>query len=95
MEKITFDKDEALVRIGEGMIAMTTAADIETGKNFCVIIHPVGRQAKLGESMEENVGKWACDLPSPRIRIEFSSSEAAKVFIRQVRKVERDLRKVK
>jgi hypothetical protein len=92
MHSINFDKDEVSVKIGEGMIAMTTIANIDDGKNFGVIIHPSDRYAKLGEAMEENVGKWACNLPSPRIRIEFSSSEAVKVFIRQLRKIDRDLR---
>jgi hypothetical protein len=92
MSKIYFDKDEVAVRLGEGMISLTTAANVETGKNFCLIIHPAERKAKLGEAMDEYVGKWAADLPSPRIRLEFSSSKAVKVFIRQLRKVERDLR---
>ena len=72
---------------------MATGANIDTGKNFCLIIHPSERTAKLGEELPENVGLMASDLASPRIRIEFTSSEAVKVFIRQLRRIDRDLRK--
>lgn len=92
MSKITINKNEAFVKIGEGMVAITTIANVDTNKNFGVIIHPTERLAKLGDEMDEYVGKWASDLPTPHVRIEFSSSEAVKVFIRQLRKIDRDLR---
>ena len=89
-KSILIDKDIVIIRLGKGELALSTAANIETNKNYCLIISPAGRKTKIGTELKENIGVMADRLPFPQVRIEFDNAESILVMIRQLKKIKKD-----